>query len=167
MISRKVAINKHLFRISEWNFVPFMTEADPEWFWVVSLIDWRLWRNKDFCKEKKIWHFFVKLGWCSFYKAVILYCFYNLYIKDYKQIKLRDKANNSNARQLLAIFPRALEIFRIIVILSIILWILFRLVWNIHRNHKIPRINSQAPVAQKIADEVIFRRFQGEGVEFF
>ena len=28
-------------------------------------------------------------------------------------------------------------------------------------------INPQAPVAQKIADEVIFQRFQGEGVEFF
>ena len=28
-------------------------------------------------------------------------------------------------------------------------------------------INPQAPVAQKIADEVCFRRFQGEGVEFF
>ena len=28
-------------------------------------------------------------------------------------------------------------------------------------------INPQAPVAQKSADEVIFRRFQGEGVEFF
>ena len=27
-------------------------------------------------------------------------------------------------------------------------------------------INPQAPVAQKIADEVVFRRFQGEGVEF-
>ena len=26
--------------------------------------------------------------------------------------------------------------------------------------------NPQAPVAQKIADEVIFRRSQGEGVEF-
>ena len=26
--------------------------------------------------------------------------------------------------------------------------------------------NPQAPLAQKIADEVIFRRFQGEGVEF-
>ena len=26
--------------------------------------------------------------------------------------------------------------------------------------------NPQAPVAQKIADEVVFRRFQGEGVEF-
>ena len=25
----------------------------------------------------------------------------------------------------------------------------------------------QAPVAQKVADEVVFRRFQGEGVEFF
>ena len=28
-------------------------------------------------------------------------------------------------------------------------------------------INPQAPIAQKIADEVVFRRFQGEGVEFF
>ena len=28
-------------------------------------------------------------------------------------------------------------------------------------------INPQAPVAQKIADEVVFRRFQGEGVELF
>ena len=28
-------------------------------------------------------------------------------------------------------------------------------------------VNPQAPVAQKIADEAIFRRFQGEGVEFF
>ena len=27
--------------------------------------------------------------------------------------------------------------------------------------------NLQAPVAQKIADEVVFRHFQGEGVEFF
>ena len=27
-------------------------------------------------------------------------------------------------------------------------------------------LNPQAPVAQKIADEVVFRRFQGEGVEF-
>ena len=27
--------------------------------------------------------------------------------------------------------------------------------------------NPQAPVAQKLADEVVFRRFQGEGVEFF
>ena len=27
--------------------------------------------------------------------------------------------------------------------------------------------NPQAPVAQKTADEVVFRRFQGEGVEFF
>ena len=29
------------------------------------------------------------------------------------------------------------------------------------------QIYPQAPVAQKIADEVAFRRFQGEGVEFF
>ena len=28
-------------------------------------------------------------------------------------------------------------------------------------------LNPQAHVAQKIADEVVFRRFQGEGVEFF
>ena len=28
-------------------------------------------------------------------------------------------------------------------------------------------IYPQAPVAQKVADEVVFRRFQGEGVEFF
>ena len=28
-------------------------------------------------------------------------------------------------------------------------------------------INPQTPVAQKIADEVVFRRFQGEGVDFF
>ena len=28
-------------------------------------------------------------------------------------------------------------------------------------------VNPQAPVAQKIADEVVFRRFQGEGVAFF
>ena len=27
--------------------------------------------------------------------------------------------------------------------------------------------NPQAPVAPKIADELVFRRFQGEGVEFF
>ena len=29
------------------------------------------------------------------------------------------------------------------------------------------RFNPQAPVAQKVADEVVFRRFRGEGVEFF
>ena len=28
-------------------------------------------------------------------------------------------------------------------------------------------LNPQAPVAQKIADEVVFRPFQGEGVELF
>jgi len=28
-------------------------------------------------------------------------------------------------------------------------------------------VNPQAPVAQKIANEVVFRRFEGEGVEFF
>ena len=29
------------------------------------------------------------------------------------------------------------------------------------------RFNLQAPVAQKVAKEVVFRRFQGEGVGFF
>ena len=28
-------------------------------------------------------------------------------------------------------------------------------------------INPQAPIVQKVADEVVFRRFQGEAVEFF
>ena len=28
-------------------------------------------------------------------------------------------------------------------------------------------LNPQAPVAQKITDKVVFRRFQGEGIEFF
>ena len=28
------------------------------------------------------------------------------------------------------------------------------------------KMNPQAPVAQKVADEVVFRRFRGEGVEF-
>ena len=28
-------------------------------------------------------------------------------------------------------------------------------------------VNPQAPIAQRIADEVIFRHFQDEGVEFF
>ena len=28
-------------------------------------------------------------------------------------------------------------------------------------------VNPNAPVVQKVADEVVFRRFQGEGVEFF
>ena len=32
---------------------------------------------------------------------------------------------------------------------------------------KIRIINPQAPVAHKIADEVVFRQLQGEGVEFF
>ena len=36
---------------------------------------------------------------------------------------------------------------------------------NLHRNFHM-LFNPQAPVAQKIADEVVFRRFQGEGVEF-
>ena len=29
------------------------------------------------------------------------------------------------------------------------------------------KINPHTPVAQKVADEVVFRRFQGEGVEVF
>ena len=29
------------------------------------------------------------------------------------------------------------------------------------------KVNPQAPVAQKVADEVVFRRFGGEGVDFF
>ena len=28
-------------------------------------------------------------------------------------------------------------------------------------------VNPHTPVAQKVADELVFRRFQGEGVEFF
>ena len=28
-------------------------------------------------------------------------------------------------------------------------------------------LNPHRPVAQKVADEMVFRRFQGEGVEFF
>ena len=28
-------------------------------------------------------------------------------------------------------------------------------------------LNPHAPVAQKVAEEVVFRRFQGEGIEFF
>ena len=28
-------------------------------------------------------------------------------------------------------------------------------------------VNPHTPVVQKVADEVVFRRFQGEGVEFF
>ena len=35
-----------------------------------------------------------------------------------------------------------------------------------HR-HSAQHINPHATVAQKVADEVIFRRFQGEGVQFF
>ena len=42
---------------------------------------------------------------------------------------------------------------------------------NIVKNYMSPtaarHVNPQAPVAQKIADEVVFRRFQGEEVEFF
>ena len=43
----------------------------------------------------------------------------------------------------------------------------FKLSRSHHLKLKIPGVNPQAPVAQKIADEVVFRRFQGEGVEFF
>ena len=34
-------------------------------------------------------------------------------------------------------------------------------------SHRFRVINPQAPVGQKTADEVVFRHFQGEGVEFF
>ena len=36
-----------------------------------------------------------------------------------------------------------------------------------HKIEKVWKFNPQALVAQKIADEVVFRRFWGEGVEFF
>ena len=39
-----------------------------------------------------------------------------------------------------------------------------------NRDHKFSEIfyfNPQAPVAQKITDKVVFRHFQGDGVEFF
>ena len=36
---------------------------------------------------------------------------------------------------------------------------------ELNSRHKL--VNPQAPVAQKIADAVVFRRFKGEGVEFF
>ena len=36
-----------------------------------------------------------------------------------------------------------------------------RLVCEVHM------LNPQAPVAQKVADEEVFRRFGGEGVDFF
>ena len=35
------------------------------------------------------------------------------------------------------------------------------------RDESICGINPQAPVAQKTVDEVLFRHFQGEGVDFF
>ena len=35
------------------------------------------------------------------------------------------------------------------------------------RSFFIEYLNPQAPVAQKVADEVVFGRFQGEGIEFF
>ena len=35
------------------------------------------------------------------------------------------------------------------------------------KKHCYDSVNPQAPVAQKVADEVVFRRFGGEGVEFF
>ena len=34
-------------------------------------------------------------------------------------------------------------------------------------NHSTNQFNPHKPIAQKFADEVVFRRFQGEGVEFF
>ena len=38
---------------------------------------------------------------------------------------------------------------------------------NSSKEIKVFLINPQAPVAQKVADEVVFQRFRGEGVEFF
>ena len=38
---------------------------------------------------------------------------------------------------------------------------------NTENKYEINNINPHTPVAQKFADEVVFRRFQGEGVEFF
>ena len=34
-------------------------------------------------------------------------------------------------------------------------------------NDSFPQVNPDTPVVQKVADEVVFRRFQGERVEFF
>ena len=45
--------------------------------------------------------------------------------------------------------------------------------WRLHLtdittlSERLININPLAPVAQKIADELVFRHFQGEGVEFF
>ena len=41
------------------------------------------------------------------------------------------------------------------------------LIDNFTPSKTIVSLNSQAPVAQKTADEEVFRHFQGEGVEFF
>ena len=38
---------------------------------------------------------------------------------------------------------------------------------NCLKIHRQVHFNPQAPVAQKSAEEVVFRHFQGEGVEFF
>ena len=35
---------------------------------------------------------------------------------------------------------------------------------NYYRNHNLSFVNPHTPVAQKVADEVVFRRFKGEGV---
>ena len=40
------------------------------------------------------------------------------------------------------------------------------ILWEKWKNEK-RDLNPQAPVAQKTADEVVFRHFQGEGVDFF
>ena len=36
-----------------------------------------------------------------------------------------------------------------------------------YKHKRVFSLNPQAPVAQKNADQVLFRRFQGEKVEFF
>ena len=38
---------------------------------------------------------------------------------------------------------------------------------NVQTFTELTSVNPHTPVAQKVADEVVFGRFQGEGVEFF
>ena len=38
-------------------------------------------------------------------------------------------------------------------------------IWE--RTFLLKQLNPHTPIAQKVADEAVFRRFQGEGVEFF
>ena len=43
----------------------------------------------------------------------------------------------------------------------------FRFSTRIISTYSIILVNPHTPVAQKVSKEVVFRRFQGEGVEFF